>query len=189
MEFAAICLGNPGPQYQKTRHNAGFFVAQKVAGLLDVRLRRAWFKPFRYARKLPLVAVVPLTYMNRSGAVVPYLDRAFPESRNTLLIVFDQMDLPPGTIRLKRGGGAGGHRGVKSVLDFASDREILKLAVGIGRPQSGESVSDYVLSPPGDEEARRLDSGCDLAAEVVLRLRDEDVPTVMNSVNTRVRTP
>lgn len=187
MQFASICLGNPGSQYGKTRHNAGFFVARRVADLLDLRLRRALFRPFRYARAYPLVMVMPLTYMNRSGTVIPHLDRLFPESTKTLLVVFDQMDLPPGTVRLKRGGGSGGHRGVQSVLDYAPEREIFKLAVGIGRPVAGESVSDYVLSSPESEEALRLEQGCALAADAVLRLRNEDAASVMNSVNNRVK--
>ncbi|MFW6368876.1 MAG: aminoacyl-tRNA hydrolase [Spirochaetota bacterium] len=187
MEFAAICLGNPGSQYSETRHNAGFFVARRVAELLDLRFRRALLRPLRYARAHPLVMVLPLTYMNRSGTIIPYLDRAFPESRERLVVVFDQMDLPPGVVRLKRGGGSGGHRGVQSVLDHAREREILKLAVGIGRPAPGQSVTDYVLSSPESDESRLLESGCDLAADAVLRLRDEDIASVMNRVNNRVK--
>ncbi len=114
------------------------------------------------------------------------LARRYPTPTGRLVIVYDQMDLPPGVIRLKRGGGAGGHRGVASVLENCSEQqEVLKLSVGIGRPPEHMSITEYVLSPPDDSEATLLSEACRRAADVLLRLRSEDESTVMSEVNRR----
>ncbi len=185
-EFTALCLGNPGERYQKTRHNAGFFVAEEVAEAISCRLRKRLFVPYRSCYRPPLLVATPLTYMNRSGDILPTLVRRYPTATGRLVIVYDQMDLPPGAIRLKRGGGAGGHRGVASVLQNSSERqEVLKLSVGIGRPPPNMSVTEYVLSPPEESEATRLREACRRAADVLLRLRSEDTNSVMSEVNRR----
>ena len=135
-----------------------------------------------------MLMVTPLTYMNRSGEIIPALDRRFPTYREPLIVVFDQMDLPPGTIRLKRGGGAGGHRGVRNVMQYSPRREWYKLAVGIGRPRRGQSVTDHVLSEPGPEERDALYSACERAGSVLLKFATDNPADIMNEVNRRVST-
>lgn len=185
-EFTALCLGNPGERYRKTRHNAGFFVAERVAEALSCRLRKRLLAPYRSCYHPPLLLVTPLTYMNRSGDILPAVVRRYPKATGRMVIVYDQMDLPPGAIRLKRGGGAGGHRGVASVLVNCNEQqEVLKLSVGIGRPAEDMSVTEYVLSPPEKSEEVRLEEACLRAADVLLRLRSENADSVMNEVNRR----
>ncbi len=188
MGYTVLCLGNPGPRYRETRHNAGFFVAEALSKRLGKALRRPLFGKYRYLKHGEMLVVTPLTYMNRSGEVLPNIDRRFRGHGEPLIVVFDQMDLPPGAIRLKRGGGSGGHRGVESVVQFSHDREWYKLAVGIGRPRAGVSVTDHVLSEPRTDERDALHSACDTAGSVVLRFAEDDPADIMNEVNRRVST-
>lgn len=187
MDFVALCLGNPGSRFEKTRHNAGFFVAGEISRRIARPLKRRLLRPYRWMKYDHMVLVQPLTFMNRSGEVLPLIDRKEGSLPAHILVVFDQMDLPGGSVRLKQGGGAGGHRGVQSVIDYLGDRHLYKLAVGIGRPKGDMSVTDWVLSSPRPEsdEERLLRSGVEKAADVVLRLRCEEVTTVMNDVNRR----
>lgn len=189
MGYTVLCLGNPGSRYRQTRHNAGFFVAQSLSKRLGKSLRRPFFANYRYFQSGEMVLVTPLTYMNRSGEVIPALDRRFPSYREPVIVVFDQMDLPPGSVRLKRNGGAGGHRGVHSVMQYSSDREWYKLAVGIGRPRGGQAVTDHVLSEPEPEERDALYSACEKAGSVLLRFATENPADIMSEVNRRVSKP
>ncbi len=189
MGYTALCLGNPGPQYRETRHNAGFFVAETLSKRLGASFSRPFFAKYRYLRSGDMLTVTPLTYMNRSGEVIPALDRRFPGHAEPLIVVFDQMDLPPGSLRFKRGGGAGGHRGVHSVMQYSGNREWYKLAIGIGRPGVGVSVTDHVLSEPRKDERDALYYACDRAVSVLLRFATDAPEDIMNEVNRRAPTP
>ena len=127
----------------------------------------------------------PLTFMNRSGAVLPGLLRRAPAGVHELLIVCDNLDLPTGAVRLKRSGKARSHNGLASVMDALGTGEFLRLYIGIGRPADGTSVVDHVLGLPGEEEAAVLHSAVELAAGAVESLLTNPVDTVMNSLNRR----
>lgn len=180
-----LCLGNPGAAYAKTRHNAGFFVADCLASLLGIRFRRPWFTSYSLAEYQSLVLVKPRTYMNRSGDVLSSVCRKLGIHGYTLLVVFDQMDLPPGSVRLKRGGGDGGHRGLRSVFAQAKTDSVWKLAIGIGRPASGVSVVDHVLSVPDPESEEQIQNAVTAASNVVRRLCTSTPEELMNEVNRR----
>ncbi len=183
-----VGLGNPGPNYVNTRHNAGFLVVDELARRLDVRL-----KSERQAEQgrvgaavapggTELMLLKPLTFMNLSGKAVQAAltrTRARPDA---LLVIHDDIDLPLGRLRFKQGGGAGGQRGVASIIG-AVGPEFLRLKVGVGRPPANWSTENWVLSKfrPGEEE---------LVAEVVHAAADavelylaHDLDTAMNQVN------
>jgi PTH1 family peptidyl-tRNA hydrolase len=179
-----VGLGNPGPRYQHSRHNAGFRTVELVARSLGVALRRPWLRNFRLGRAAPggrkLELVQPLTYMNRSGAIFPALR---PPDSERLLVICDTLDLPPGSCRLRRGGSSAGHKGLASIIDALGRSDFLRLYIGIGRPSRPDEVVEYVLGRPEGPEAELLASGERRAAEGVLALLAEEPEKVMNVLN------
>ena len=150
-------LGNPGPDFQNTRHKAGFWFLDLWAANKGLVFRKAWFRPYLWCSYTvdghKLVLIKPLTYMNLSGNVLPALMGGFHGSADELLIVFDQMDLAPGRIRLKPKGSHAGHNGLRSIETVLGTSDYYRLAVGIGRPPN--NIIDYVLGvpPPGERAA------------------------------------
>jgi PTH1 family peptidyl-tRNA hydrolase len=171
--FLIVGLGNPGIKYAFTRHNAGFWVIDELASRSKARLREVRGESFiarTFVAGREVILAKPLTFMNRSGTAVAALLRLFSLERKNLLIVYDDMDLPPGKIRLRARGGSGGHKGMASIITLLQSEEIPRLRLGIGRPDSfEESISggeiDYVLSPfpPAEEK---------IVLEAVLRAAD-----------------
>ncbi len=151
-----VGLGNPGPEYANTRHNAGF---QCVSRFAERHALRFSFYRFRASMaegtvlRRHLLVARPLTYMNDSGEAVAPLVRHYEVALGNLLVVYDDLDLPLGKIRLRARGGHGGQKGVESVLAYLGTTEVPRLRLGIGRPSCGDPV-DYVLSEwPPDERA------------------------------------
>jgi PTH1 family peptidyl-tRNA hydrolase len=186
-----VGLGNPGPRYLATRHNVGFRTIGLVARVLGVSLRRPWFRSYLLGRAAPdgrpLRLVQPLTYMNRSGVILPALR---PLAGNgSLLVVCDTLDLPPGHCRLRRGGSSTGHKGLASVMAELGRADFLRLYIGIGRPSRQEEVVDYVLGCPSGAEAELLERGVEKAADGVLALLHEEPEKVMNALNQAPQQP
>ena len=172
-------LGNPGAKYEGTRHNAGFETIEKVAAQKGMKLRKRCFRCYRRAVLDDLVLVQPLTFMNNSGLAVP--DNIPSDGR--LIVIADQMDLPPGRIRIRRGGSSAGHNGLKSMI-AAYGPDFIRIYIGIGRPGEGESVVDHVLSRYSEEDRRAVDEAEERAAEAVLRIYGgEKLESVMQWAN------
>lgn len=193
-------LGNPGPDYADTRHNVGFRVVEEVArrtgASLDEERHRGRFGT-GWARCAehgldgpegepgPVGLLCPLTYMNRSGTAVAAVLEAHPEldPRSDLLVVFDDLDLPLGRLRLRPSGGAGGHNGLADVLEVLGSRSVPRLRVGIGRPQSGHDPVEYVLAPFAADERRALPGIVARAADAVETAVAQGVGPAMTEVN------
>lgn len=151
---AVVGLGNPGKQYETTRHNAGFGVLDRLALDLSVNLEERrfpaqWGTCLIHSRRVLLIK--PLTYMNRSGEAVSRMLRYFRILPNQMLVVHDDLDLALGRIRLVVKGGAAGHRGVASIIECLGDQAFARLKLGIGRPLHSEPVEAYVLRSPYPE--------------------------------------
>ncbi len=176
--------------YRLTRHNAGFLVIDAVAAELGLSLRRRLFRGYEQAQsKHPdsaaIALVKPLRYMNRSGEVLPALLRRLRISPEQMAVVCDQIDLPPGTVRIKRGGSNAGHRGLHSISHSLGEDRFVRIYVGIGRPASRAEVVDHVLSAPEGAEQQRFEAGIARAAAAVLRLFDSPLEEVMSEFNQR----
>ena len=172
-------LGNPGPEYEKTRHNVGFLTLERVAELKGVRLKKRLLKPYRLASFSSHTLVEPLTYMNNSGRVIPALVKA----EDKLIVIVDQMDLPPGKIRIRTKGGSAGHNGLKSVIEHYSE-DFIRVYIGIGRPEEGVSVVDHVLTEFSDSDFSLIKKAVDEAAErVVDILNGERLELVVQKAN------
>lgn len=181
-----VGLGNPGPQYERNRHNVGFMVVDRLADELGISVTRSKFKG-RYgtgeAEGRPVVLLKPETFMNLSGESVSPARSFFGVDVGDIVVVHDELDLPFGTVRLKRGGGHAGHNGLRSIVAALGSPDFVRVRVGIGRPAKG-SVTRYVLSDfaPGEEQDF-LPDVVDRAASAVRAVLREGVQRAMNQVN------
>ncbi|MEF8794232.1 aminoacyl-tRNA hydrolase [Thiohalorhabdus sp.] len=166
-----VGLGNPGTKYRGTRHNIGFVWADRVAARLGIK----WSGQRRYQAEVaewPLDghlvwAMKPQTYMNHSGRAVAPFARAKGIEPESILVVHDELDLPPGTARLKAGGGHGGHNGLRDLVEELGTKDFLRLRLGIGHPGDRSQVTPYVLGRAAPEERQAMEAGMDRAAEVL----------------------
>jgi len=150
-----VGLGNPGRKYAGNRHNVGFRCLDHLASAHDLSFGRRQ-KQARVALgpilRRSVVLAKPRTYMNKSGGPVAALARFYRVPMDRLLVVYDDLDLPPGTTRLRPSGGSGGHRGMRSIINQLSSREFARLRVGIGRPPGRMDPADYVLQDFSQDE-------------------------------------
>lgn len=178
-------LGNPGPRFEGTRHNVGFDVVRRVSQLLHLTLKKRFLRPYEWTGRGAFVLALPLTYMNRSGDVVGDLLRASRMDPDELIVVCDNMDLEPGSVRVKRRGSQSSHNGVASVMRALGNGEFARIYVGIGRPAVRDEVIDHVLDAPPRDEADSYHAAIDTAAEAIVSLQQEPIEAVMNRVNRR----
>ena len=150
-----VGLGNPGPEYEATRHNVGFWFVDRLADLLRTSLAPQAKFYGKAGRAGDLWLLQPGTYMNRSGQAVAALANFYKISPAEILVVHDELDLPPGGMRLKQGGGNGGHNGLKDIQARLGTADFWRLRLGIGHPRSlnlAQPVVDFVLNQPRKEE-------------------------------------
>ena len=165
-----VGLGNPGEEYEHTRHNAGFDTVDKIASEIGVRYWKnecgALTGKGAY-HDIDVVLAKPQSYMNTSGGPVKQLMNAYGVSPDRLVVIHDELDIDPGTIRVKFGGGHAGHNGLRSICDKLGTRDWFRVRCGIGRPPGRMPVADYVLSLPkkdaADDFAQATDLGCEAA--------------------------
>lgn len=180
-------LGNPGPKYQWTRHNAGFLFLERIANLERLSISRKQFGGLTadWERKGKRILLLkPQTFMNLSGnSVMPAMQyyRLKPEH---LIVVHDEIDLPPGTARFKVGGGHGGQNGLRSIIQQTGSADFLRLRIGIGRPLHGD-VAAHVLSNFTPDEMESLARVLDGALEMLEMALDEGIPKAMSLYNNR----
>ncbi|HHW15364.1 MAG TPA: aminoacyl-tRNA hydrolase [Firmicutes bacterium] len=187
--WLVVGLGNPGPEYANTRHNAGFLVVDRLSRKMGVqvtqKLRQALVGEGRLAGQRVALAK-PQTYMNLSGEAVAGLVQWYKLSPAEVIVVYDDKDLPPGRIRVRPGGGPAGHRGMISVLQALGTDEVARVRVGIGREAPGEADErgiGYVLSPFSAEEQPLVEAALDRAAEAVETILSEGVEAAMQRFN------
>lgn len=150
-----VGLGNPGPEYEATRHNVGFWFVDQLADKLKTSLAPQAKFYGRAGRSSELWLLQPTTYMNRSGQSVAALANFYKISPAEILVIHDELDLPPGGIRLKQGGGNGGHNGLKDIQAKLGTPDFWRLRLGIGHPRTlglSQQVADFVLHQPRKEE-------------------------------------
>ncbi|MSP11652.1 MAG: aminoacyl-tRNA hydrolase [Chloroflexi bacterium] len=180
-------LGNPGPEYAFTHHNAGWMLIDRFAAAQGISLDRVMFKGRMGSGTVAgkkVYLVKPLTYMNASGQSVIPLLHYYKIPLENLLVCYDEMDLPLGTIRLRADGGAGGQKGMISIIQAASSKEIPRLRLGIGRPPAGWDPVDYLLSPFTRDELPVVKYMLDGALPAVELFISEGIQAAMNRFNT-----
>jgi PTH1 family peptidyl-tRNA hydrolase len=187
--FVVVGLGNPGPRYAATRHNLGYRVvsllAERMAGrfkVLKMPSARVEVVEGRLAEH-PVVLVRPLSYMNDSGGPVAGVARYYKVPPEQVVIVHDELDLPFGSMRLKRGGGDAGHNGLRSITAALGSSEYNRVRVGIGRPPGRTSGADYVLREFAAAERAELPYEIDRAADAVEALVSDGLDVAQNDYN------
>jgi PTH1 family peptidyl-tRNA hydrolase len=182
-----VGLGNPGREYETTRHNAGFQVVDlwcRDLGLSLSSSRRFRAKTIRVDfRGNATILICPLTFMNLSGESVRACASYYALETSNILVVHDELDLPLGRIKVVRNGGAGGHKGVSSIIRHLGSTEFCRVKVGIGRPRYGEGVEDYVLAPFYADERGLAEDVLRLAVNACELFVLEGVGLAMNRIN------
>ena len=185
-----VGLGNPGAEYASSRHNAGFMVVERLLGTFpagrftECHTAASRFFAGRF-RRSPLYLQQPLTFMNLSGEAVACAAGRLQLEPSEILIVSDDMDLPLGKLRLRRGGSDGGHNGLKSVISELGSADFLRLRLGIGRPEHRGEVVDHVLSAFTPDEQKLFDGELEAAVKAVKLVLSVPLGMAMNEVNRR----
>ncbi|MGF7015765.1 aminoacyl-tRNA hydrolase [Ornithinibacillus bavariensis] len=183
-----VGLGNPGVKYESTRHNIGFMVIDELVTRNNSQLNKDKFKG-KYAIETingeKILLLKPQTYMNLSGESLRPLMDYFNIDLEDVLIIYDDLDLPPGKIRLRQKGGHGGHNGIRSIIDHLGTKDFKRIRIGIGRPTNSQPVVDYVLGTfPGDQQSMVQES-VEKAADACVRWLETPFEEVMNEFNSK----
>lgn len=184
--FLVVGLGNPGKEYANSRHNIGFMVLNRLAETFDSKFSRLEHKAFVLKINTPahqLILAKPQTYMNLSGQAVGALIRFYKIPIDQLVIVYDDIDLPFGVLRLRPGGGSAGHKGMQSIIDRLGTQAIPRLRVGVGRPKGIKAAADYVLNDFSQKEKEDLPFILSRASQAILDITSLGLVEAMNRHN------
>ena len=192
-----VGLGNPGPEYEDTRHNAGFWWLQAAARELKVTLQpeRSYFGVAARANidGRPLWLLEPMTYMNRSGQAVGALARFFKIAPEEILVAHDELDLAPGELKLKKGGGHAGHNGLRDIHAQLGSSDYWRLRIGIGHPGDRNEVANWVLKKPAPDQREAVHAAIDRAIRALPDLladrMDKATATIHTSKPPRPKPP
>ena len=169
--FLILGLGNPGPRYEPTRHNAGFLVLDNLADKYKIKLTQHKYRSLYGKGEIEGFSVIlakPMTYMNESGKAIKALLSAFNLSPEQILVTHDDIDLPLGKIKTKLKGGDGGQLGIRSTIETLRTREFYRVRIGVDRPENREDIVDYVLSPFTEVESGLLNDVMNKAVETIV---------------------
>jgi PTH1 family peptidyl-tRNA hydrolase len=181
-----VGLGNPGRKYERTRHNAGFMVVDELAKSLRIDVSQDKYHAIIGRSRIgaeETVLVKPQTFMNDSGRSVAAVLRGTYTSISDLIVIHDELDLPLGAVRVKIGGGHGGHNGLRSIIEHLGSGDFIRVRIGIGRPAPDMEPADYVLSPYLAEERQTASEVVVKAAEAVRTIVAEGPTRAMNIFN------
>ncbi|MDO4255074.1 MAG: aminoacyl-tRNA hydrolase [Kocuria sp.] len=189
--WIVVGLGNPGAQYGRTRHNVGQMVldelARRTGGMFAVSSKtRTHLIQTRLRPGGPPVALVkPMSYMNLSGGPVLNVMKFFGQDEQRLIVVHDELDIDFDTIKLKRGGGEGGHNGLRDITKACGSKDYVRVRVGVGRPPGRMDTADFVLKPFTHQEQQALPSLLDRAADAVEQIIDDGLTAAQNTIHAR----
>ena len=184
--YMIVGLGNPGSEYQKTRHNIGYMVVDRIAQEFNTKFKKgrgAYYYTTVIVEGHRTILAKPLTYMNKSGLAVAYLLNYYDIDLSQLLIVFDEADLPFGRLRIRKQGGSGGHNGISSIIQHVNSHEFARLRIGIGTEYAKKDMVNFVLSDFSRIEQQELDTVITMAVRVVISFIRDGIDRTMNAFN------
>ena len=186
---AIVGLGNPGPKYTETRHNAGFWFIEEVARQYGANFRQEKKFHGEVARvsieDKDIWLLKPDTFMNRSGLAVQSLLSFYRITADQLLVAHDEIDLPPETIKLKTGGGHGGHNGLRDIISQLGTKDFHRLRIGVGHPGSKDQVVDYVLRNASRDDRIDIDNNIDAAVSIMPELAKGEMERAMHKLHSK----
>jgi PTH1 family peptidyl-tRNA hydrolase len=188
-QFIIVGLGNPGREFRETRHNIGFMLLNRLAERLGIEFSRMESKSLVTKgdyRGHRLILAKPMTYMNLSGQAVSSLVRFYKITLENLLVAYDDVDLPLGTLRLRPAGGAGGHKGLQSIIQQIGTPDFPRLRLGIGRPPGKKSAASYVLKDFSADENEFLPVILDRGVDAALTYVTDGIDIAMNNYNSSI---
>lgn len=186
--WIVVGLGNPGPEYEHSRHNVGFRVVDGLADRAGLVLTQRRYRSLFVRGTLQgtqVLLVKPLTFMNESGDSVVRWQQALRLTPDRIVVVHDDLDLSPSQLRIRIGGGHGGHRGIRSVIEALGNPDFVRIKVGIGRPRDGRDAVSHVLGPFEEGEDGMMHAAIQRAADAVEVLVQEGLESAMNRYNVR----
>lgn len=186
--FLIAGLGNPGKKYSRTRHNIGFEILNRWSEMLGAPMKGRRFQSrsaIAHFQQKAIILLRPVTYMNRSGQAIKACLDFYRLNFDQILIVHDDLDLPTGKLKLVPKGGAGGHKGIRSIIDHIGTDHFSRLKIGIGRPQFDEDVEDYVLASFYPDEKDIMEQTVPKAIKACELVIQEGIERAMNQVNSR----
>ena len=186
-----VGLGNPGKEYERSRHNAGFWLVERFASATGVTLRKDPKFKALVGRHDSASAwlLLPQSFMNLSGQPVQMLAGFFKIKPEEILVVHDELDFPPGTARIKQGGGIAGHNGLKDISQRLATHDYWRLRLGVGKPPAGAEGADYVLQKPSAEERAAIDAAIENSIGVLPQCLSGDLQGAMLKLHTQDKKP
>ena len=185
--FLIVGLGNPENEYANTRHNMGFDTVNKLAKEYEIELNKNKFKGIYgtgIIENQKVIILKPQTYMNLSGESIIEIINFYKIELENLIIVYDDMDVEPGKIKIRKKGGAGSHNGMKSVIENLNSEEFARIRVGIGTPEYKNDKINYVIGKiTSEKDKKNLDIGIDKAKEAIIEIIKNGVDSAMNKFN------
>ena len=187
VRWLVVCLGNPGPRYEGTRHNAGFMTADALAKKLNISVNRARFRALTGKGEIAgesVLVMKPQTYMNLSGEAAAEAARFYKIPPERVIVVSDETALPVGKLRVRGKGSAGGHNGLKSIIACLGSDQFPRIRLGVGAPPHEDyDMADWVLSAFKNQDAEDMAAAADRAAEAVICYITEGPERTMNKFN------
>ena len=181
-----VGLGNPGPKYAETRHNVGFWCIDLLAKRRDIKLERKHKTSVLGEGEIEgqrVILVKPRTFVNRSGQAVEYLMTRYAIPVEKVLIIHDDINLPVGRLRLRPNGSAGGHNGIRSVIDATGSQDFPRLRIGVGKPPDGADQIGHVIGEMSPQERKATDEALERVVQAVSSLLTENIDVAMNRFN------
>ena len=184
--YIIIGLGNPEEEYSKTRHNMGFNAINKIAEQYGLKINKNKFQGLYESAIIEgqkVILIKPQTYMNLSGECVKQFVDFYKIQKEEILVIYDDMDIEPGKIKIRKKGGPGGHNGMKSIIKMLGTEELSRIRVGIGRPEHNGDEINYVIGAIPEEEIPKLNEGVENAKEAVIEVLKNGIDSAMNKLN------
>lgn len=184
--YLIIGLGNPEEEYSRTRHNMGFNAINKIAEQYGVKVNKSKFQGLYESEIIEgkkAILIKPQTYMNLSGECIKQFVDFYKIKKEEILVIYDDMDIEPGKIKIRKKGGAGGHNGMKSIIKMLGTEEFARIRVGIGRPEHNGDEINYVIGAIPEEEIPKLEEGVEKAKEAIIEILKNGIDSAMNKLN------
>jgi len=184
--YLIIGLGNPEEEYSKTRHNMGFNTINKIAHKYNLEVNKSKFQGLYETAVIEgqkVILIKPQTYMNLSGNCVKEFLNFYKIEKENIIIIYDDMDIEPGTIKIRKQGGPGGHNGMKSIIQMIGTENFSRIRIGIGRPKHNGDEINYVIGAIPEEEIPKLEEATEKAKEAVIEILKNGIDSAMNKFN------